>query len=51
MLTLLEGIKAPLLEKVPVSQVGDELGIAPSLFYRWQAKLFEHAEQALNGSR
>jgi transposase len=46
-----KALKRHLLEKVPVSQVCDELGIAPSLFYLWQAKLFEHAEQALNGSR
>jgi transposase-like protein len=36
---------------VPVSQVCDELGIAPSAFYSWQTKLFDNAEQVLSLSR
>ena len=31
-----------LLEGVPVSTICDELGIAPTLFYRWQKELFEN---------
>jgi transposase-like protein len=35
-------LRRHLLEQVPVSQLCDELGIAPSLFYLWQRDLFEN---------
>jgi len=38
-------LKRHLLENVPVSTICDQLGIAPTLFYRWQKELFELAEQ------
>ncbi len=34
-------------DKVPVSQVCEEEGIQPSLFYYWQRQLFENADRAL----
>ncbi|MBM3996902.1 MAG: transposase, partial [Planctomycetes bacterium] len=35
-------LKRHLLEGVPVSTICDELGIAPTVFYRWQKELFEN---------
>ncbi len=32
------------VEKVPVSTLCDEAGIQPTVFYRWQEKLFKSAE-------
>jgi transposase len=34
-------LKRHLLEKVPVSEICDQLAIAPTLFYRWQKEFFE----------
>lgn len=34
------------LEKVPVSDLCDELGIQPSLFYLWQKAFFENGAAA-----
>ena len=34
------------LEKVPVSDLCQELGLHPSLFYHWFKELFEHATAA-----
>jgi len=34
------------LDKVSVSDLCDELGIAPTVFYRWQKQLFENAGAA-----
>src|SRR5713101_7968428 len=39
-------LKRHLLEGVPVSTICDELGIAPTLFYRWQKELFENGRAA-----
>jgi transposase-like protein len=44
-------LKRHLLEKEPISQVCDEAQIAPTQFYAWQAKLFEHAEEVLRDAR
>jgi len=30
------------LDKVPISQLCTETGLAPSMFYRWQKELFEN---------
>jgi len=35
-------LRRHLVEKVPVSDVCDEAGINPTLFYRWQKELFEN---------
>ncbi len=34
-------------DKVPVSQVCEEAGIQPSMFYDWQRKALENLDQAL----
>jgi len=34
-------LRKHLLEKVPVSDVCDEHGLQPTVFYRWQKALFE----------
>jgi transposase-like protein len=44
-------LKRHLLEKVPVSELCDENGIAPSVYYNWQTKLFDNAEEALRTSQ
>ena len=31
-----------LVERIPVSDLCDECGVAPSVFYRWQQQLFEN---------
>ncbi len=40
-------LRRHLMEKIPVSDVCDEVGIHPTLFYRWQKELFEHGAAAL----
>jgi len=35
-------LRRHLLEHVPVSDLCDEYGIQPSVFYRWQQQLFEN---------
>lgn len=37
-----------LIDKVPVSQICDELKLQPSVFYYWQTQLFERAPVALS---
>jgi transposase len=44
-------LKRHLLEKTPVSDLCDELGIAPNLFYRWQKDFFEHGHTAFDNGR
>ena len=44
-------LKRHLLEKVPVSDLCDQLGIAPTLFYRWQKELFENAHTLFENGR
>ena len=34
------------LEKVPVSDLCDQAGLQPTLFYRWQKELFENGAAA-----
>lgn len=36
-------LKKALVEKKPVSDLCDENGMHPTIFYRWQQKLFEKA--------
>ena len=38
-------LKRHLAEKVPVSHLCDELGIAPNLFYRWQKEFFDNGRK------
>jgi transposase len=39
-------VRRHLLEQVPVSDLCDEYGIQPTMFYRWQKQLFENAATA-----
>jgi transposase len=44
-------LKRHLLENVPVSEICDQLGIAPTLFYRWQKELFENGHTIFENGR
>ena len=44
-------LKRHLLEKVPVSEICDSLGIAPTLFYRWQKEFFENGHALFENGR
>ena len=44
-------LKRHLLEKIPVSTICDELGIAPTLFYRWQKEFFENGASAFQSKQ
>ena len=44
-------LKRHLLEKTPVSNLCDEFGIAPNLFYRWQKEFFENGHSAFDTDR
>jgi transposase-like protein len=39
-------LRRHLLEKEPVSQLCDELGLQPTVFYRWQKEFFENGATA-----
>ncbi len=39
-------LRRHLVEKMPVSDVCDQVGINPTLFYRWQKELFENGAAA-----
>lgn len=44
-------LKRHLLDCVPVSSICDDLGIAPTVFYRWQKELFENAHTLFENGR
>ena len=44
-------LKRHLLEGIPVSTICDDLGIAPTLFYRWQKELFENGHTLFQNGR
>ena len=44
-------LKRHLLEGVPVSTICDQLGIAPTVFYRWQKELFENGHIRFENGR
>lgn len=44
-------LKRHLVEKVPVSDLCHELGIAPNLFYRWQKEFFDNGHTAFDNGR
>jgi transposase-like protein len=44
-------LKRHLLEDTPVSDLCDEFGIAPNLFYRWQKEFFENGHLAFDNGR
>jgi transposase-like protein len=39
-------LRRHLLEKTPVSDLCDELGLRPNVFYRWQKEFFENGAAA-----
>ena len=39
-------LRQHLLEHVPVSKLCDELGLQPTVFYRWQKEFFENGTAA-----
>jgi transposase len=44
-------LRRHLLEKVPVSDLCDELGLQPTVFYRWQKEFFENGATAFPAER
>jgi transposase len=44
-------LKRHLVEKVPVSDLCDELGLNPTVFYGWQKQLFENGAAAFQKAR
>lgn len=44
-------LRRHLVEKVPVSDLCEELQIAPTLFYRWQQQFFENGAAAFGKAR
>ena len=44
-------LKRHLLEKTPVSDLCDQFGIAPNLFYRWQKEFFDNGHAAFDSDR
>jgi len=43
-------LRRHLLEKIPVSELCDQHGIAPSVFYHWQREFFENGHRAFAGN-
>src|SRR5439155_14220969 len=39
-------LKRQLLEKEPISKLSDEVGLQPTVFYRWQKEFFENGAAA-----
>ena len=44
-------LRQHLADRIPVSDLCDELGIQPSLFYTWQRQLLENLSAALEDGR
>ncbi len=44
-------IRKHLIEKQSISDICDEYGIAPSVYYRWQKQFFEGGEKAFETTR
>src|SRR5580704_9990139 len=42
-------LRRHLLDKVPVSDLCEELGLRPTVFYRWQKEFFENGAAAFQG--
>ena len=43
-------LRRHLVEQVPVSDLCDELGLQPTVFYRWQKQFFENGAAAFEGA-
>lgn len=39
-------LRKHLIDQVPVSDLCDEMGLQPTVFYRWQKEFFEHGAAA-----
>jgi len=44
-------LKRYLLDKVPISDLCDELGLYPNLLYAWLKEFFENGHRAFEGGR
>jgi transposase-like protein len=44
-------LKRHLVDKIPVSDLCDEHGMSPTVFYRWQKQFFERGELAFSDQR
>jgi transposase len=44
-------LRRHLVDKIPVSELCEELGPRPTVFYRWQKELFENGAAAFQISR
>ena len=44
-------LRRHLLEGVPISDLCDELGLQPTVFYRWQKEFFENGATAFEPKR
>ena len=44
-------LRRHLLEKEPISDLCDELGLQPTVFYRWQKEFFENGAAAFEQKR
>ena len=44
-------LKRHLVDKEPVSQICDELGLHPTMFYKWQKQFFENGATAFENNR
>src|SRR4029434_6479985 len=44
-------LRRHLLEKEPISKLCDELGLQPTVFYRWQKEVFENGVAAFEPQR
>lgn len=42
-------LRAHLVDRVPVSEICDQHGLHPTMFYRWQKTLFDAAPTTLDG--
>lgn len=44
-------LRRHLLDKVPISSLCEELGLQPTVFYRWQKELFENGAASFQGKQ
>src|ERR1041384_1629334 len=44
-------LRRHLLEKEPISKLCDEVGLQPTVFYRWQKEFFENGDAAFEQKR
>ena len=44
-------LRRHLLDKVPVTDLCEELGLQPTVFYRWQKEFFENGAAAFQSTR